>query len=195
MFLYTGCGILEEEGEKEAPMNIKMYCVYDRQAVTALMRTGFSKGNPKSSLLLNWGMQLAMVALGLLFIWGQDEPTLGWILIGLAGVLFALITWIYFGIPKMQYKSMCKFADIRVDFAFGPEAVVVDGGGDSYKEHIEMPYQMLHKAIETSTYLFIYIDKKRAYIVNKATAAPEEMAQVRGVLQSVLGAKYEVKGY
>lgn len=176
-------------------MNIKMHCRYNERAMTALLRTGFSKGNPKSSLIRNWCLQAGMAALGVLFICGMDRPGMGWMLIGLAIVLFALITWIYFGIPKVHYKSLCKFAEIQVDFVFGQDALTLDGYGGTYKEHAVTPYEMLYKAIETSSYLFIYIDKKRAYVVDKTTATPEQMAQVRGVLQSVLGKKYEIKGY
>lgn len=177
-------------------MQITAKSKYDFQAIKSLTHLGmFKKANPKKCMAL-WAfifVFLFAVIITISILWNDDSFLLPWL--SLMVVICLLGCYIYFILPRIQYKNLCKFADLENTYTFTDDKFEVFSSGRNYTGSSSIDYTMLFKVYETSKYLFIYRDKAQCFMVDKSTMQGGSPEEIRRVLSNVLGRNYIVCNY
>ena len=177
-------------------MEISAKGYLNREAIKALSHFSlFRKANPKIPITICLLACCFMIGLyvfsGLLFGGSQ----LDWYPIFCLMMVGLLYIYIFFVLPKLQYKWLGKLKDGVNEYVFLDESMRITSRAEAYNSDGEIQYTLLHKAAETSKYLFIYINQRQVYLVDKSSLSFTDMELLRKKLQCVLGKKYIVCRY
>ncbi|MGN1202000.1 MAG: YcxB family protein [Eubacterium sp.] len=109
-------------------------------------------------------------------------------------IMTVYIVLIYVFSVKALYKAQGKFKETVNYFLFRDNdftcsSRTIDGG---YQDRTVISYSFPVKAIETNEYLYIYIQKNRAYIIDKKTIENGTIDNIRCKLMPILGNKYKI---
>lgn len=171
-------------------MNIIVESHNDLQAVSALTRFSMCrKTNPKKRMLLDTLVVLLLLSVAIVgFCMFQSATYLYLILLS---VLFSLLqSYMYWGLPRIVYRRMHKFAGIKNVFNFIDDQLCIRSQSDTYTAEETVDYTMLYQTAETKAYFLIYQTKQSVYVVDKSSLTDEQIVQIRGKLQNILGKKY-----
>lgn len=165
-------------------MGITATSKYDLKTVTALVRLGaFKKHNPKK------------IMIGFIFTDFILLILLGFIgfpikLVCLCAALILLQCYIYLWLPKVQYRAMGKFADSYHTFKFTDDSVSITSSVGGSNDSCSASYDMFYKVMETGEYLFIFLNKRQAHIVDKSTLQGGTVDELRTKFTEIPGMKY-----
>lgn len=101
-------------------------------------------------------------------------------------VTFIMIL-IYFILPKIMFKKNKVGKDAENRFVFKEETFEIEGGNGNASGKSEIKYSVIHKIYETKEFMYIYINSRQAYVVDKETVSDE--ATLRDLLISEVGLK------
>lgn len=103
--------------------------------------------------------------------------------------------YVYYISPRRMYRKM-KLADAENRYVFGETEVVISScGREGYHANETFPYTLLHKVMETSEYFFLFIDKTRAYPIDKSEMTNTEIEAVRAALLATPALTYKACNY
>lgn len=111
----------------------------------------------------------------------------------------AIMAFMYFLLPKAKYSAMYeKYSEpAEMEFIFEASffSVYIKDNYSGRTEKTLCPYQKIYTAYETKKYFFIYMDKNRAYIIQKSKVQGGSAAvkQVSDTFKAALGKKYRKK--
>ena len=169
-------------------MEIKASCIYDKSALTALADVQmFSKSDPKKRRAQIITLMVVPIVLFVIMsaftgFDADDIKPLVLVLITYGGLAFLV-----FITPKMAYKNSGHVAESINEYVFKDTLFEVESANEGVSSQTKFSYDNIHKVFETSDYLFIYINKMSAFIVEKCTISGDGMAQLRNILQPMLG--------
>lgn len=96
-------------------------------------------------------------------------------------ILFALlVAWIFFATPLRSYK---KVKTIVNTFSFESDGIHIQTQTDGANAQATYQYKTVVKALEKKNAFYLYIDKRRAFILDKegfTEAGPEELREILG---------------
>ena len=100
-------------------MEVRASCKYDLEAIRALTRLSmFKKADPKKRMILWNGIYvvLLLVVIAEIILFGPD--TMLFTLLGLCFLFPLLGGYMYFVLPRLQYRSLSKLRDAENSFTF-----------------------------------------------------------------------------
>jgi len=171
-------------------MEIKVSGMNDKEAIKALVDIQqYKKSNPKTAFAGRVFFSGSMV----LLLWGSYLFTsFGKDMIGAViavTVIFALCLLVVLLGPNLAYKRNGKLADAVNHFTFTDDYVKIEGRGEGFSNEGTFNYESFDRVYETSKYIFVYINKLSAYIIDKKTIAPEDYEPLKEKLLSAVGKK------
>ncbi len=176
-------------------MEIKAKSVYNYEAVKAVLHLSlYKKANPKTQIALRLSVYAGSILLFLpAFI--LLEIGSGYLLLGLMLLVAFLDCYMFFILPKIQYKGLSKLQNIENEFTFSDDFIIISSKGEVYSGEERLEYSLLVKAYETSRYFFLYQTKNQVYIVDKQTIDREGANAIRQKLSENLGKMYNICRY
>ncbi len=172
-------------------MEIKVTSDTSLAAFKAFARAStFRRFNPKKCLIAFAAVWLLLLAatIGLILI-GVPASECIWLLILLALAAFMWL-YIYFGLPIIMYKSQQQLRNMKTEFTFKDNEILISGTNGLISDEGVISYLAVTKVIETSSYFFIFINKISAYIIDKSAITEENIYNIRAKLSSVQSVKY-----
>lgn len=180
----------------EAPMQITASATYDRKTIKTFTRSNiFRKADPKKMLrLLIALLCIAFPMLVFAFFLDPDDTLLPTLAVWLLVIVLCLI-FLYVVVPNLQYKALYKRADSTITYVFSEDSFIANTHGDAYSATSTFTYSNLYRVKETSKYLFLFIDKRQAFIVELSTMDAASSLLLRKKLRSVLGNAYLIYSF
>lgn len=173
-------------------MHITASVTYDETTLKALTRNSlFRKADPKkrTRLLLVLSALLFPLACYSCYLSG-DYWLLVYYLVVVAAELFVFLLF-----PRIHYNAQKKLVGTEFSYVFTEEDFTITSQGEGQSGTSTITYSFLCKARETSDYLYLYPNKRQAFIVDKYTMDADSLQKLREKLRSVLGKKYVLLSY
>ena len=172
-------------------MEIRAKCKYDFDSVKSLAHlTMFKKANPKKRLIFStviFAILFGIIILEMV-LFGVDLYLL--VLLGVDIAWLMLFYFLYFFIPKIQYKSLSKMKDIENEYIFCNNKLKAITKSEEYNGKAEIEYSLFVKVYETTKYLFLYQTINQVFIVDKSTVEDGTIEEIRGRLSAFIKDKY-----
>ena len=177
-------------------MEIKAKCKFDTDSIRALTHLSiFKKANPKKTVIARFVLCFVL----LLFVIAErniykfDSTP---IILTVALMLMMLIDgFVYFILPKIQYRSLAKLKEAENEYVFFDDYIKVFSNSQEYKGEAKIEYSLFVKVFETSKYFFLYETKTQVFIVDKNTITDGSAEQIREKLSPILKSKYVICKY
>ena len=176
-------------------MEIYASCIFDFNSIRALSYVAmFKKMNPKLVFHITNILSVLMIVLSVLMInlYGSSENNR---LLGLSIAILILNLFMYLAFPRIQYSALKKFKNTKQEYLFCDEHIKISTQNESYSGAVELKYNLIHKVMESSEYLFIFQTKNQAYVVDKSSVANGAIDSIRQKLLESVGAKYTLCKY
>lgn len=177
-------------------MEIRAKCKYDFESVKALAHLStYKKSNPKKTVKLR-----AILCFVLLLANAAELIAFGFsfvsiILIVAVLLIIAIDLFMYFALPKIQYKSLAKMKGVENSYIFNDDALKVIMKSTEYNGEAEIEYLMFGKVYETSEYFFLFQTNNQAFPVDKSTIEGGSADDIRNKLYSFVKDKFFVCKY
>ena len=172
-------------------MEINAKCKFDYASVIALSRAStYRRFNPKITTIIMIVFSIIDLSFEVM-AWSYDGieavsvPTL---IISLT--ILGVAIYMYWLFPKMQYNGLGKMKNIENRYVFEDEVLKVSSISEGYNGMGELMYSLISKVVETSSYLFVYQDKKHAFIIDKSTILNGTIDEIRAKLIQFVNKKY-----
>ena len=177
-------------------MKIKATCKYNYECARAATHANiFRRFNPKTVCLMLLILLLADIGVQIGNIILKDSNAVSIITIVACLVGIAMIYFVYYEIPKKQYKAMEQLRNLENKYFFDDEGIAILGQNNEYKGKTEIKYSMIQKAVETSKYLLLYCSCYESYVVDKSTLMNGTIEDIREKLVSYLKKQYIICRY
>lgn len=184
-------------------MNVKATTAYDLNVYKAINDAVLFKGkNPivcKALSLAIIGMTLlsygAVIILPDLISGTKiDAITLFPVLmLVLITVLFGIA---YFVAPRAGFKKLTAVQGIVSNsFEFDEDSVKVESSSEKLSSTSNYKYTALVKVLETSEYIFLFINPSSAFVVAKSGIEKGKIDEVCNTIKAALGKKYKIAKY
>ena len=169
-------------------MEIKASCVNDKKAITALANIQlYKRWNPRKIFTLAVVHSGVIIAgLWALVAFSKFDKELFWPAVVFA-VIYALIMLLFKIAPSTSYRNNRGRSDIVNQYTFTDFGMVVGSKGEGQASNTQIEYANIKKVYETSEYLFVYINKIAAFIVDRSTMSSEDCFALMEKLRVVLG--------
>lgn len=184
-------------------MKIKATTIYDLNVYKALNDATFFKDkNPTLYKILSLGF-IGMIVLlygaviilpDLIFGVKIDTFTLlPPLTLVLVTVLFVIA---YIVVPRAGFKKLTAVQGIVTNsFEFDEDSIKVESSSEKINSTGDFKYTALIKALETSEYIFLFINHNSAFVIKKTGIEGGRVEEVRNAVQSALGKKYKIAKY
>lgn len=177
-------------------MEIKAKSTYNYEAVKAMLHLSiYKKAKPKTQITLRLSICIGAFLLFLPAFILLEIGAQGYILLLLLLLVAFLDCYMFFILPKIQYKGLSKLQNIENEFSFSDDFIIISSKGEVYSGEERLEYSLLVKAYETSRYFFLYQTKNQVYIVDKQTIDGEGANAIRQKLSENLGKMYNICRY
>lgn len=110
-------------------------------------------------------------------------------------LMIALDAWMYFGLPRIRYRSLAKMKDAENDHLFGERSLKIVTKSEAYNGEAEVSYSVFVKVYETSAFLFLYQTNDQVFLVDKSTITGGSVDDIRNILSLAVKDKYIVCKY
>jgi len=168
------------------------YQQHHLKALYALTKLSYILKNIISDCL--WFATSISAVLYLLY-YSRRNPDTRYTFLIVCGALFAL--WTAKDIIKILKEDGGKMKlpahDPVMDLSFTEDALDDLKTGDNFTVHKVFPYSSLHHAVETMNYFFIFIDKRRAFIIHKSELTEGNAYELGALLEGKLGSRFTDK--
>ncbi len=100
--------------------------------------------------------------------------------------------YLYVLIPHIVYKQSKSTSDIVNTYVFTDTKFTTSSSSIGFSGTSDIEYTNLYKAIETTDFLYLYISRSQAIIVDKSTIAKSEAETLKQTIMSALKEKYKI---
>ena len=167
---------------------ITVICRNDERALRTLQGLIlFGKKEPRRSITRQaviFGILCVLMLLCALLFWKEDRPFAIFALVacGLCILAAGFPAYAYLYLPRRMFrKSKQKPCDSR--YVFRETAFDISAEGeDGFRANDTLPYTLLIKMTETADYFVLFIEKSRAFMIEKHTLSNGEIEQLRAWL-------------
>ena len=177
-------------------MEIRAKCKYDFDSVKALAHlTMFKKANPKKRMMF-WTVAFAILFGTIILemvVFSVDLLLL--VLLGVEIIWLIVLCFLYFFMPKIQYKSLSKMKDIENVYIFCDHELKAFTKSEEYNGEVAIEYSFFVKVYETTMYLFLYQTNNQVFIVDKSTVKGGTVEEIRSKLATYVKDKYILCNY
>jgi len=133
--------------------------------------------------------------LGFLLLWTQNLLTFE------IKMLYVLLLFVHFMLvfvkiflPKIQYKQNKMIHGVVNEITFEENQMLMEQRGENTNATATIKYDAIWKVYEAKEYIYIYVNSRQAYIVEKSTITGGNAADLRMFLVKNVGmSKYKVK--
>lgn len=140
-----------------------------------------------------WALAMTAIIVSGLIIFGNSIFLV--ILLAVFVIVILLQIYMYFGLPKIRYKSVDKFVNLQNNFIYTEKNMIVSSDMGDYSGTTNIEYSILFKVMETSEYFFVFIQKQQVFLVDKSTVQGGTIEDVREVIKNALGKQYIICKY
>ena len=177
--------------ERKFFMEIKASSIYDKKTIMALTRQSLSQKKPLFIIIF---ALLGLINIVNLYGFLTSEYySLSTFIFTLAVTIF-LVLYIFIFLPRLNYKLHKTTTDAINKYVFYDTKLGITSTAQGITGTTEVEYSSLYHAYETKEYLFLYIAKAKAMIVDKSTIEDNGIEQIRTAITSQIGAdKYKIK--
>lgn len=190
-------GDLGYKDERDDYMEIKASAVFDYKGIKAFSHAiAYKKLGPKfyfffltilpafMILFLLWAMRIHMVKIYIYFL-----------VFFIAAIIYGC--FVHFGCPRLQYRAHKKMHELGAvtEYIFCDELIKITSNQDRCNVCGEAKYDLFIKVIETSDYLFLFLKKDQALVVDKATIVNGSIDDIRQKFLPHLKKKYYIYKY
>ena len=172
-------------------MEIKAKCKFDKDSIRALAHLStFKKSNPKKTVIARTilCLILLLVIVAELVVFDFDVVPIILIVVDLLVILIDF--FMYFGLPKIQYKALAKMKDVENEYIFCDNVLKTFTKSQEYNGEAEIEYSLFVKVYETSKYFFMYQTNNQVFIVDKSTIEGGTVEEIRSKLSAFVKDKY-----
>ncbi len=177
-------------------MGISARSVYNKKTIKALTYANVcGKTKPAKKIILWAVIWFLIIAFSLVtyFLSKDIELLADFAIIIILGGFLQL--YLYVLLPNIQYKSLCKQADLENIYIFSVRSIHITSRGNGIDGETYIEYEAIYKAMETSEYIFLYQNKMQAYAIDKSTVTGGSAEDIRKILSDRLGNKYIICKY
>ncbi len=171
-------------------MEIKASSVYDKKTITA-----YTKQHSSGYKLLLIILFSILGFIDIVNLYGVIASTLSisTFVFYLAITVF-FVLYVYIFIPRLNYKLHKTPTDTVNEYIFYDTKLSAASTAKGITGTTEVEYTALHHIIETKEYLYLYISRAKALIVDKSTIENNGIEQIRAAIASQIKAnKYKIK--
>lgn len=172
---------------------ISVTCRSDERALRTLQGLMmFGKKEPKRSITrqaILFGILALLMALTSLLFWKDDLPFAIFTIVASVLCLLAAAfpAYVYWHLPRrMLRKSKQKPCESRYVFRETAFEITAESE-DGFRANDTLPYTLLIKVTETADYFALFIEKNRAFMIEKHTLSNTEIGQLRAWLTATPG--------
>ena len=162
-------------------MEITAFTVYDWKTVKKFNHFhNFKKNKFKKASLPIILIALVISFLGFLVCYlldGIDSTLITLLIVEIVGALILLFSWFIMPIISFNINKLAK--NSKNEFVFKEETLVASGKTDDMSGSTEINYKKLDCIYETNEYLYVYINKNQAFIVEKASVSGGSLEELR----------------
>ncbi len=174
-------------------MEIKASSKYDWETIK-----NFNKfHNFTRTKALNIGLIILDVVCVLLFLLAatlsilEFETIMIYVLLLFVNIMLIFVRFI---LPKIQYKQNKMLHGVVNEATFKDNEISIEQRGENVCGTTTVKYDAVWRVYETKDFIYLYVNLRQAYIVDKATVTSGTAADLRMFLMKTVGmSKYKVK--
>lgn len=177
-------------------MEIAFSTTMDKKTVKAFYRVCLYARNPKKSMVIYTACLSVLAAIDLWQAYTYGWPTRQIVLSVIMALAAISQPFLYYVLPEIKFRAYAKRQTPTIHFVFGDEEVQVFAETSDFEDKAKIKYAMIDRVKETKDYFYIYMSKRQAFVVDKATAVGGTAEEVRNKLMSCLENKrYKILKY
>lgn len=164
-------------------MGVKAQSIHNQEAINEFWKVTF-----KQRLLPLYAILLALLAIEMILISGIIAALI-------CLIIMTIILAIVFKIGmSYNFKNLWKFQNLHNYFLFRDNDYTCSSHtpGGEYQGQSVYNYSIIYRAVETTNYLVLYINKTQAHIIDKRTIVDGTIDDIRFKLMPLLGNKYKI---
>ncbi len=171
-------------------MEINASSVYDKKTIVAYTKQSIKRFKPLYIILyILFGF---MFIVDLYDIIALDASIS--VLIAPVFICAFFLLFIYVFLPKLNYKMQKTTTDTINKYTFYDTKLVAISTAKGITSTSEVEYSTLDRVLENKKYIYIYIAKDKAMIVDKSTITNGSIDEIRCAITSQIGTnKYKIK--
>ncbi len=174
-------------------MEIHSTTVYDKKTIEIFTRQSVKRIIPLCIVIFAFGSLFTITNIYEMAVLGASADVL-FTSIFLFALLIFLIVYMFILLPKINYSIHKTATDAVNEYTFYNTKLFVNSNAKGIQSNVETEYSVLYKVIETKDYIYMYISKGRAYIVDKKTLSGGSVEDIRFAITSQIGIKkYKIK--
>lgn len=166
-------------------MEIKASSVYDKKTIADFTRHSIKKLTPLYIIISAIFVFLFVIDLYNIIVFYAPVSVL--VVHLLIFILFSL--YLYVLIPNLNYKRQKTMTDTVNEYTFYDTKLVAISTSKGMTGTSEIEYSSLNKVFETKEYIYIYIAKEKALIINKSTITNGSVDEIHDAITSQIGIK------
>lgn len=180
-------------------MKVKATTVYDWKAYMAKSGVySYGRLNPKVGKAVATGAFTALIAGFICAVYGisgSGDVNMK-ILIAILMFVFVYFLGSMFLSPRVHFNSMLKTRGLYTyNFVFKEDGFESELTPETENGRITLDYAKLAKVIETSDYIFLFVNTRNILPVDKSGIEGGRVEEVRKAVQVALGKKYKIAKY
>lgn len=177
-------------------MEIKAKCRFDQETIKAMARVSvYKKSEPQKRMIVEIIIAVLIILLSFadLIAFGFNSSLIITIIVAI--LLICWVCFLYFCLPKKQYKAMAKMREAENEYVFYDNEVEVFTSSAEYNGSAKIEYSLFVKVYETSSYFFLYQTKNQVFVVDKSTIDDSNIKDIRTALAGAINGKYIICKY
>lgn len=172
-------------------MEITASCKFDYNSIRALCHSSLYRiFAPKFTFGLTCVCVAVTAAISVLGLLRNPSSHHDVTLLAVALVLMALNFYLYFGLPRLQYRALGKLQSTENHYVFLDDTLKVTSSNATYRGEGEYAYATFTRVRETSDYLFLFLSARQVFVVDKSTVAGGTVEQIRDALRPFIKYNY-----
>lgn len=177
-------------------MNITVNCTYDKKAITTFARSGlYKKSDPRKRFIAFIAIALfcIMCVAITVAVGGFDSKAL--IPIALFALILLLQLYIYLILPRIIFNARKNLGNVRQTLTFADDEIISLSSSDEFGATEKISYNIPVSIRETKNYVFFYITKQSAYIIDKSGISDTDLTELHKLFALRFGEKYTILNY
>ena len=177
-------------------VEIRAKCKFNKDSIRALAHLAtFKKANPKKTVIMRTVLCviLLLVIIAELVVFEFDIIPIVLIVVDI--LVIAIDCFMYFLLPRIQYKALAKMKDAENEYVFCDNVLKTFTKSQEYNGEAEIEYSLFVKVYETSRHLFLYQTNNQVFIIDKNTIEGGTAEDIRNKLSSFVKDKYVICKY
>lgn len=177
-------------------MNITVNCTYDKKAITTFARSGlYKKADPRKRFIEFIAIALFCIAVVTLTAVAVGFDSKALILITLIALSLLCQFYVYLILPRIIFNARKNLGNVRQTLTFADDEIISLSFSDEFESTEKISYNTPVSIRETKNYVFFYITKQSAYIIDKSGISDTDLTELHKLFALRFGEKYTILNY